>query len=68
MPKKCIELLTAAATYWVASRSRRTDLGKLQATTAMLTAIAEATHVKDRAAARTRDIENVECKIKSFLS
>lgn len=37
--------------------------GKFQAATAMLKAFAEAEPAKDRSAARTRDVEELECKI-----
>lgn len=63
---ECVGLLTAAATHWASRRSRRTALGKTQATAALLQAFVEATPAKDRASARARDINQALRKIKSL--
>lgn len=63
---ECVGLLTAAATHWASLRSRRTALGKTQATAALLQAFVEATPAKDRASARARDINQALRKIKSL--
>jgi len=67
-PGECAGLLSAVTSDWAALRAARTTESKKAMGEKLLRAFVLATPVKDRALARTRDIDQVERKIKGLRS